>query len=58
MSGSTLTPSDCYLLVERYYRPDEFNILRLYDEEIGFKKVRYRPLVRTRFHADAQFGLF
>jgi len=57
VSGSTLIPSDYYLPVERYYTPHEFNVLRLYDEEIGFKKVTYRPLVRTPFHVDVQFGL-
>jgi len=29
VSGITLTPSDYYLPVERYYTPHEFNVPRL-----------------------------
>ena len=55
--GQYLAPSDSHLPVERYYTPEEFDSLRVYGEEIGFKNVASGPLVRSSYHADAQFGL-
>ena len=55
--GQYLAPSDSHLPVERYYTPEEFDSLRVYGEEIGFKNVASGPLVRSSYHADLQSGL-
>jgi len=55
--GQYLAPSDSHLPVERYYTPEEFESLRVFGEEIGFNNVASGPLVRSSYHADAQFGL-
>ena len=34
--------------------PDEFEALRVYGEELGFKQVASGPLVRSSYHADKQ----
>src|SRR5512143_3371243 len=54
--GQYLQPSRRHLPVERYYRPDEFTMLR--DEAIamGFQRVVAGPLVRSSYHA-AKHGI-
>jgi lipoyl synthase len=52
--GQYLAPSDSHLSVERYYTPEEFDILKQYGEQIGFKHVASGPLVRSSYHADVQ----
>ena len=52
--GQYLAPSDSHLPVERYYTPDEFDELKHYGEQIGFRHVASGPLVRSSYHADAQ----
>lgn len=52
--GQYLAPSNSHLPVERYYSPDEFEMLREYGESIGFEHVASGPLVRSSYHADQQ----
>jgi len=54
--GQYLQPSKDHLPVEKYYRPDEFTMLR--DEAIamGFQRVVAGPLVRSSYHA-AEHGI-
>jgi lipoyl synthase len=52
--GQYLAPSNSHLPVERYYSPQEFDKLKQYGEQIGFKHVASGPLVRSSYHADAQ----
>lgn len=52
--GQYLAPSDSHLPIERYYTPEEFELLRKYGEQIGFKHVASGPLVRSSYHADVQ----
>jgi lipoic acid synthetase len=50
--GQYLQPSRQHLSVEKYYRPDEFTMLR--DEAIamGFERVAAGPRVRSSYHAE------
>lgn len=52
--GQYLAPSSSHLPVERYYPPEEFEMLREYGESIGFEHVASGPLVRSSYHADQQ----
>jgi lipoic acid synthetase len=52
--GQYLQPSHKHLPIDRYYKPEEFEEIRLYGEEIGFKWVESGPLVRSSYHAEAQ----
>ena len=52
--GQYLQPSKDHLKVERFVHPDEFEELRVYGEELGFKHVASGPLVRSSYHADKQ----
>ena len=52
--GQYLQPSPHHLKVERYVRPEEFDALREYGEQIGFSHVASGPMVRSSYHADAQ----
>ena len=52
--GQYLQPSRHHLPVSRYVHPDEFDALREYGEEIGFRHVASGPLVRSSYHADLQ----
>ncbi|HLC02517.1 MAG TPA: lipoyl synthase [Anaerolineales bacterium] len=52
--GQYLQPSKRHLPVERYYTPDEFQILKEYGLEIGFRWVESGPLVRSSYHAEEQ----
>ncbi len=52
--GQYLQPSKKHLPIERYYLPEEFEALRRYGAEIGFKWVESGPLVRSSYHAGKQ----
>ena len=52
--GQYLAPSNSHLPVEKYYSPEEFDVLRNYGESIGFDHVASGPLVRSSYHADLQ----
>lgn len=52
--GQYLQPSHKHLPIERYYRPEEFEELKVYGEGIGFKWVESGPLVRSSYHAEEQ----
>jgi len=52
--GQYLQPSKDHLKVERFVHPDEFDALRVYGEELGFRQVASGPLVRSSYHADKQ----
>jgi lipoic acid synthetase len=49
--GQYLQPHEKRLPVERYYTPEEFEMLRLRGEEMGFLRVEAGPLVRSSYHA-------
>ena len=52
--GQYLRPSKQHLPVARYYRPEEFDMLRERGYEMGFKWVESGPLVRSSYNAEAQ----
>jgi lipoic acid synthetase len=52
--GQYLQPSRKHLPIERYYRPEEFEELKVYGEGIGFEWVESGPLVRSSYHAEEQ----
>ena len=52
--GQYLQPSRKHLPIERYYMPEEFEILKTYGKEIGFKWIESGPLVRSSYHAVDQ----
>lgn len=52
--GQYLQPSRDHLRVERFVHPDEFEELRIYGEQLGFKHVASGPLIRSSYHADKQ----
>lgn len=52
--GQYLQPSRKHLPIDRYYTPEEFENLKTYGEEIGFKWVESGPLVRSSYHAEKQ----
>jgi len=52
--GQYLQPSKDHLKVERFVHPDEFDMLRVYGEKLGFRHVASGPLVRSSYHADKQ----
>jgi lipoic acid synthetase len=49
--GQYLQPHARRLPVEKYYTPEEFEILRREGEAIGFSRVESGPLVRSSYHA-------
>jgi lipoic acid synthetase len=55
--GQYLQPSRFHLPIERYYTPDEFELLKVEGEARGFKWVESGPLVRSSYHADGQAHL-
>jgi len=55
--GQYLQPSQKHLPIERYWTPDEFEALRVYGLEIGFKWVESGPLVRSSYRAEEQVRL-
>jgi lipoic acid synthetase len=52
--GQYLQPSRKHLPIDRYYRPEEFEELKLFGESNGFKWVESGPLVRSSYHAEQQ----
>ena len=52
--GQYLQPSKKHLPIDRYYLPEEFEALRQYGAEIGFKWVESGPLVRSSYQAGKQ----
>ena len=52
--GQYLQPSKRHLPIERYYTPEEFEDLKRYGMEIGFRWVESGPLVRSSYHAEQQ----
>jgi len=52
--GQYLQPSKDHLKVERFVRPDEFDELRVFGEELCINHVASRPLVLSSYHADKQ----
>ena len=52
--GQYLQPSRQHLRVERFVHPTEFDELREFGEQLGFKHVASGPLVRSSYHADKQ----
>lgn len=52
--GQYLQPSRSHLPIARYYTVEEFNELRDYGLEIGFRWVESGPLVRSSYHAAEQ----
>ncbi|MEM6290834.1 MAG: lipoyl synthase [Myxococcota bacterium] len=55
--GQYLSPSRKHLPVERYVRPDEFDMLADYARAAGIKHVESGPLVRSSYHAEGQAEL-
>ncbi len=54
--GQYLRPGKEYIPIKRYYHPDEFKCLRYEGEKMGYKHVESGPLVRSSYHAAAQFN--
>ena len=52
--GQYLQPSRKHLPIERYYTLQEFEELKRYGYDIGFKWVESAPLVRSSYHAGEQ----
>jgi lipoic acid synthetase len=52
--GQYLQPSKKHLPIECYYEPREFEELKHFGQEIGFKWVESGPLVRSSYHAEQQ----
>ena len=52
--GQYLQPSRKHLPIERYYTPEEFDDLKSFGDEIGFRWVESGPLVRSSYHAADQ----
>ena len=52
--GQYLSPKRDALPIQRYYTPEEFEILKMEGDRMGFKHVESGPLVRSSYHAKAQ----
>jgi lipoic acid synthetase len=52
--GQYLQPSKQHLPVDRFYTPDEFEDLKRFSLDLGFKWVESAPLVRSSYHAADQ----
>jgi lipoic acid synthetase len=52
--GQYLQPSKHHLPIARYYTPEEFEDLKRYGLELGFRWVESGPLVRSSYHAEQQ----
>jgi lipoic acid synthetase len=50
--GQYLRPSPQHLPVLRYYSPAEFDALRAFALDLGFRHVESGPLVRSSYHAE------
>jgi lipoic acid synthetase len=49
--GQYMRPTLKHLPVERYWSPEEFDALRVFALEQGFRFVEAGPLVRSSYHA-------
>jgi lipoic acid synthetase len=49
--GQYLQPHERRFPVEKYYTPEEFDLLRREGESMGFQHVESGPLVRSSYHA-------
>jgi lipoic acid synthetase len=52
--GQYLQPSRRHLPIRRYYTPQEFEDLKQYGLELGFRWIESAPLVRSSYHAIDQ----
>lgn len=52
--GQYLQPSAHHLPVRRYVTPEEFDLLKVTGEKMGFTHVASGPMVRSSYHADLQ----
>jgi lipoic acid synthetase len=52
--GQYLQPSRHHLRIERYYTPEEFESMKAFGLELGFKWVESAPLVRSSYRAADQ----
>lgn len=52
--GQYLKPKKNALPIQRYYTPEEFEVLRVAGIKMGFKHVESGPLVRSSYHAKMQ----
>ncbi|HHT9123764.1 MAG TPA: lipoyl synthase [Candidatus Wunengus sp. YC63] len=52
--GQYLSPKKDALPIQRYYTPEEFEMLKREGERMGFMHVESGPLVRSSYHAKAQ----
>jgi lipoic acid synthetase len=53
--GQYLCPGKGFLPIKCFYHPDEFRHLKYEGEKMGFRHVESGPLVRSSYHAAAQF---
>ena len=51
--GQYIQPSRKHLEVSKYYKLDEYELLKSKAKELGFKKYHIGPLVRSSYHAKA-----
>ena len=56
--GQYLSPSAAHLPVDRFYHPDEFEMLKATAVNMGFGHVECGPLVRSSYHAHEQADAF
>jgi len=56
--GQYLQPTKKHLVVQKYRSLKDFELLKDYGKEIGFKIIESGPLVRSSYHADEQAKLF
>jgi lipoic acid synthetase len=52
--GQYLQPSREHAPIERYYKPEEFEMFEERGYEMGFRWVESAPLVRSSYNAEAQ----
>jgi len=55
--GQYLQPSVKHHVLDRYYKPDEFEKLRNIADSKGFLLVSSSPLTRSSYHADQDFAV-
>ncbi len=55
--GQYLQPTQNHLPVEKYYSPEEFELLYKTAKKIGFKKIAAGPFVRSSYRAKELSGL-
>ena len=53
--GQYLQPSPKHHPLDRYYRPEEFDELKVLAKSKGFLLVSSSPLTRSSYHADEDF---